>query len=115
MNPPLGGDEPPCFPPIFPFNPAPCSVALANGRSEAWIGDRTGHRSSAMIAKYKRTVRTLEELGTGDLQLRRRVDECTSIAGDSERSRRGSWPKGVGQRWARDQTSSIKQGVPNGI
>jgi integrase len=43
------------------------TVALANGRSESWISDRTGHRSSQMIAKYKRPSRTLEELHLGDL------------------------------------------------
>lgn len=41
------------------------TVSLANGRSESWISDRTGHRSSQMIAKYKRTARTLEELDQG--------------------------------------------------
>lgn len=38
------------------------TVALANGKTEAWISDRTGHRSSQMIAKYKRTARTFGEL-----------------------------------------------------
>jgi hypothetical protein len=41
-------------------------VALANGRSEAWVADRTGHRSSQMIARYKRTARTAAELSLGD-------------------------------------------------
>ena len=43
------------------------TVALANGRSESWISDRTGHKSSQMIAKYKRPSRTFEELGLGEL------------------------------------------------
>jgi len=43
------------------------TIGLANGRSEAWISDRTGHRSSVMIARYKRTARTFAELQTGDL------------------------------------------------
>jgi integrase len=43
------------------------TIALANGKSEAWIADRTGHRSSAMIAKYKRTARSFQELGLGAL------------------------------------------------
>ena len=38
------------------------TVSLANGRTEAWISDRTGHRSSQMIGKYKRTARTFAEL-----------------------------------------------------
>jgi hypothetical protein len=43
------------------------TISLSSGRSEAWIGDRTGHRSSQMIARYKRTARTFEELHTGEL------------------------------------------------
>ncbi len=43
------------------------TVALANGKSEAWVSDRTGHRSSAMIHKYKRTARSFEELQLGTL------------------------------------------------
>jgi hypothetical protein len=35
------------------------TLALACGRSESWVADRTGHRSSAMIARYKRTARLL--------------------------------------------------------
>ncbi|MEY4547815.1 MAG: hypothetical protein RL685_4010 [Pseudomonadota bacterium] len=41
------------------------TLALANGRSEAWATDRTGHRSSAMVAAYKRQTRTAAELGLG--------------------------------------------------
>ena len=37
-------------------------MALASGRSEAWVTDRTGHKSSAMVAGYKRQVRTAAEL-----------------------------------------------------
>jgi integrase len=44
------------------------TIALANGKSEAWVSDRTGHRSSQMIARYKRTARTFAELHTGDLE-----------------------------------------------
>jgi integrase len=43
------------------------TVALANDRSESWIGDRTGHTSSVMINRYKRAARTFAELGMGDL------------------------------------------------
>jgi hypothetical protein len=42
------------------------TVALANGRSESWVSDRTGHRSSQMLARYKRAARTAEELHLGD-------------------------------------------------
>lgn len=43
------------------------TVALAAGRSEAWISDRTGHKSSQMIHKYYRQSRTFDELGIGPL------------------------------------------------
>ena len=44
------------------------TVGLANGRSESWIADRTGHKSSLMIARYKRMARTFAELQTGDFE-----------------------------------------------
>jgi hypothetical protein len=41
------------------------TLALASGRSESWVTDRTGHKSSAMVAGYKRQVRTAAELSLG--------------------------------------------------
>ncbi len=41
------------------------TLALATGRPEAWVTDRTGHRSSQMIYLYKRASRTAAELGLG--------------------------------------------------
>jgi integrase len=41
------------------------TLALAIGRTEAWVTDRTGHRSSAMVYTYKRAARTATELGLG--------------------------------------------------
>lgn len=43
------------------------TVALANGKTESWIADRTGHKSSAMINRYRRAARTHAELGQGTL------------------------------------------------
>jgi len=43
------------------------TVALANGKSEGWIQDRTGHRSSIMINRYRRVARTVAESMLGDL------------------------------------------------
>lgn len=42
------------------------TIAFANGRSESWVADRTGHRSSQMLARYKRAARTAAELDLGD-------------------------------------------------
>ena len=39
------------------------SWALATGRTEAWVTDRTGHTSSRMIYRYKRRARHAVELG----------------------------------------------------
>lgn len=43
------------------------TLSLAHGRTEAWIADRTGHRSSIMINRYRRAARKVEELGLGEL------------------------------------------------
>lgn len=43
------------------------TVALANGRTETWVADRTGHKSSMMINRYRRAARLFDELGLGDL------------------------------------------------
>jgi hypothetical protein len=41
------------------------TLALANGRTEAWVTDRTGHKSSSMVYRYKRAARTAAELDLG--------------------------------------------------
>jgi integrase len=41
------------------------TLALAAGQTEAWVTDRTGHRSSEMIYRYKRAARTAAELNLG--------------------------------------------------
>ena len=40
------------------------TLALAMGRTEAWVADRTGHRSSQMINVYRRPARAAAELGS---------------------------------------------------
>jgi integrase len=44
------------------------TVSLANGRTEQWVSDRTGHRSSQMLALYTRQARQWSELELGTLQ-----------------------------------------------
>jgi integrase len=44
------------------------TLALANGKTETWVADRTGHKSSDMINKYRRAARTAAELGLGPLR-----------------------------------------------
>lgn len=43
------------------------TVNLALGKTEAWITDRTGHKSSTMIYRYKRQARTHAESNLGPL------------------------------------------------
>ena len=43
------------------------TLNLASGRSETWVMDRTGHTTSMMINRYRRTARQAEELGLGSL------------------------------------------------
>jgi hypothetical protein len=42
------------------------TVALANGKTETWVTDRTGHTTSGQLRNYRRAARTVEELGLGD-------------------------------------------------
>ncbi|MFO0593584.1 MAG: tyrosine-type recombinase/integrase [Polyangiaceae bacterium] len=44
------------------------TIGLANGRTETWIMDRTGHRSSSMVNHYRRAARTFAELNLGTLR-----------------------------------------------
>ena len=44
------------------------TIALANGKTETWIADRTGHKSSIMINRYRRAARTVEQLELGVLK-----------------------------------------------
>lgn len=44
------------------------TLNLAAGRTETWIADRTGHKSSDMINRYRRAARTAAELGLGELR-----------------------------------------------
>jgi len=35
------------------------TVALANGKSETWVTDRTGHTTSGQLMNYRRAARTV--------------------------------------------------------
>lgn len=43
------------------------TVSLAEGRPDTWIRDRTAHKSTAMIDRYRRTARQFAELNIGPL------------------------------------------------
>ncbi|HEX4476808.1 MAG TPA: site-specific integrase, partial [Polyangiaceae bacterium] len=74
------------------------TLALANGRSETWVSDRTGHHSSGQIAGYRRAARTAKELQLGWLDP---LDGAIP-----ELARKGSTASGTG--------SSGSRGVPGG-
>ena len=44
------------------------TLSLANGKSEAWVSARTGHRSSDMINRYRRIAQSVAELSLGELR-----------------------------------------------
>lgn len=41
------------------------TLSLANGRSEDWVMQRTGHRSSTMVSRYRRDAETVQDLALG--------------------------------------------------
>jgi integrase len=57
------------------------TLSLANGKTEAWVASRTGHRSSVMINRYRRAAQKVEELGLGELKpLDEAIPEMQSTA-----------------------------------
>jgi integrase len=52
---------------VHDFRATFVTVNLAHGKTETWIADRTGHRSSVMINAYRRQARTWTELGIAPL------------------------------------------------
>ncbi len=90
------------------------TLSLANGRSESWIADRTGHRSSAMINRYKRTARSFAELELGSPSpLIEAIPELAQLA--SQTAGAISVDPGCATECAGDGFSSMKTSVPNGI
>jgi hypothetical protein len=83
------------------------SVALANGKTESWISDRTGHRSSQMIAKYKRIARTFAELALGPLtDMHKALPEWTDPDGDCH-----TLPLGRRRGWESNPRVTVLQTV----
>ena len=67
------------------------TLALANGRTEAWVADRTGHRSSTMINEYRRAARTHAELNLGTLAP---LDDAIPELRDAEKGAQGDGAQG---------------------
>lgn len=61
------------------------TIKLALGKSEAWITDRTGHTTSAMIYRYKRAARTAADLQLGDfVPLHEAIPELRALGSSPE-------------------------------
>src|SRR5882672_3426670 len=43
------------------------TLSLANGKTETWVMDRTGHQSSGMVNEYRQAARSAAELNLGPL------------------------------------------------
>lgn len=84
------------------------TLELAAGRSESWIADRTGHRSSTMINHYKRTARTFAELQSGELEPLDQAIPELRLATD--------WPRGdvsMRNKWRPQRDLNSRPGSPN--
>jgi integrase len=63
------------------------TLNLAAGKTETWVQDRTGHRDTAMVNKYRRSARTAAELGIGNLTpLDRAIPEVGARMGHGKRN-----------------------------
>lgn len=66
------------------------TLALAGGRTEAWVQDRTGHTTSAMLNRYRRQARHAAELNLGQLRpLNTAIPELVELAKVSHRVSHG--------------------------
>lgn len=84
------------------------TLSLASGRTETWVMDRTGHRSSIMINRYRQAARTAAELGLGELlPLDEAIPEFrTKGPSASEKRQMGQGGAKVGKKSARSGTKA---------
>ena len=79
------------------------TVSLANGKTEQWVMDRTGHKSSQMVSLYARQARTWSEPNLGALAPMHKLLPEMKDAGDTtSTSPTPSKPRQTGRRseWA---------------
>jgi len=70
-----------------------CTVALANGRDETWVRDRTAWKSTAMVDRYRRLARNFDELHLGDWRpLDRAIPDLPGSGGSGGKTRRQTVP-----------------------
>jgi hypothetical protein len=100
------------------------TLSLASGRTETWVADRTGHRSSQMINRYRRAARSATELALGPLApldqaipaLRRLARECPTSGSAGQRNETqlnetATLSRSGGMADAADSKSASRKGV----
>lgn len=89
------------------------TISLATGRTESWVQDRTGHKSSLMVNKYRRASRSAEELGLGALhQLDQAIPELAPEAAQAPKIEGGG--QQGGQRGDREKSPAPSEHPLNG-
>jgi integrase len=94
------------------------TLSLANGRSETWVADRTGHTSSQMINRYRRAARSATELDLGSLlPLNAAIPElsadCPAIAPNARSLGQDERPKPVKSKSGSTGTRTQDQRIKN--
>ncbi|WP_437692795.1 tyrosine-type recombinase/integrase [Sorangium sp. So ce176] len=87
------------------------TIKLANGRTETWISDRTGHKSSGQIHHYKRAARKIAELGLGDFAP---LDEAIPELRGKGGSVGGGQPASAGAGMGSASAEASASGAPPG-
>lgn len=85
------------------------TLALASGRSEDWVRQRTGHRSSTMVARYRRDAATAREANLGWLKpLHEAIPELAVLGSSNpnERPEGGSQGQATTNSWTSCQPPS---------
>jgi integrase len=82
------------------------TVSLANGRTEQWVTDRTGHKSSAMVALYARQARTWSRAGARAPRSARRASSRGEGVGRRDGREQGL-PRSSAEGSGRDWTGSV--------
>ncbi|AKV04574.1 hypothetical protein AKJ09_11237 [Labilithrix luteola] len=86
------------------------TVSLACGRTEAWVTNRTGHRSSGQIATYRRLTQTFQDIGAGELaSLAEAIPELSDAAADAAAPVDGSKRASVRTQKTPRKSASVDQ------
>jgi integrase len=86
------------------------TLALASGRTETWVADRTGHRSSQMINRYRKASRSASELALGWLEpMEHAIPELADRQGER------SVTTGLPTDCPESSTNSVKNSSRNSI